>query len=783
MEERQQEAARNRAAITRAKLRAQQRESVTEYGRALVQQHGEPVALALEHVIGQAINGQVVAGPYHAGMWLLFQMGEKGPRAMAAIALQTVIDRISQRISHRAMALAIGSAIEAEIRALPVEDRGQDLLRIARRRHGKALARLEHLRALRIDAQPWSRADRFQVGAFLLAIVIEQTDLVRTTTTISRRGLQLEPTEQLAQIIADNPPRPAPARRLPMLSPPRPWRGMTGGGHLTNAQPLVRSRQGHPLEYLTDDALAPALLAVNTLQEQQLEIDPWMVDHQRVAWDAGIRGLFPVTSRPPDPPPMPAELVGPEAMGRWRQQVDQAHRDRREGSRARAAIEASMRQAEQLAGQPIWFSWCMDMRGRLYTANRATTHQGPDHEKAQVLVANAKPCDDRAADWILKAAAIHWGLKGSWGDRLQFGRDQIDRMLAAAEDPLERVGLWRDAKEPWQFLSMCRALQQWIEDPSQPIRQLVRLDQTTSGPGIIGALLRDGAIARACNMTGSTRHDLYQQVADEVALLLRSDLEAGDLKEQRLAGVWLKRGVSRAMAKLPVMSTVYGAGWLGVSEQLVAVLDQEDGPVNLGVLERDRLVPCRYLARKFGLAVGARMAGAVALQKWLREACRRCVKKGVPMRWTTPMGMPIQLGKEMASTSKVRTLLHGTRRWQTVLDAPTPGELSSRETVRSVTANVIHSFDAALVWQLVCDGADHGATVLPNHDCFGVAPYAAEWLHTTLHQRIGQLYRTDWLAEIKAEIEAAATGLKLPALPMVGTLEPSEIGENPYLFS
>lgn len=783
LEQRAEEAAANRAAIDRARLRQQERESVTEYGCVLLRAHGERVALALEHTIGLAITRQVVAGPYHAGMWLLFHMGEKGPRSIAAVALTVVLDRISRPGSHRSMANAIGKAIETEIRTLPIEDRGQDLLRIGRRRHGKQLASTKNLKALGITAAPWTREERFQVGAFLLELIITETQLLRTFKSVSCRGLQLAPAAAVAEIIAANPPRPRPARKLPMLTQPRPWAGMTGGGHLGNTQKLVRSRQGHPLDYLTAEALAPALRVVNTLQAQQLMIDPWVVEHQRIAWDASIRGLFPVSSRPPELPPMPHELVGREAMARRKQELDACHNDRRINARIRNTIETSIRQAEQLAGQPIWFSYCMDMRGRVYTANRATTHQGPDWEKAQVLVANARPCDDRAADWIFKAAAIHWGIKGSWVDRLQWGRDQLERMLAAAEDPVERAHLWRDAKEPWQFLQCCRAMQLWLQDPSQPIRQLVRLDQTTSGPGIMAALVRDQAIARACNLIGTTRHDLYEEVAAEVTLLLRSDLEAGSYREQRLAREWLERGISRTMAKLPVMSTVYGAQLLGLTEQLVAQLDEAEGMVGLDKLEEKRLIPCRYLARKFGLAVGARLGGAVALQKWLKDACRQCMKVNAPLRWTSPMGLPIQLGKELSGTSKVRTLLHGSRRWQTVLDDPVPGELSGRETTRGITANLIHSFDAALVWEMVNESAAQGVTVLPNHDCFAVAPCDAEWLSTTLGYRISELYRPDWLAEITAEIKGAAKGLRLPKPPMVGTLDEGRIGQNPYLFS
>jgi hypothetical protein len=55
-------------------------------------------------------------------------------------------------------------------------------------------------------------------------------------------------------------------------------------------------------------------------------------------------------------------------------------------------------------------------------------------------------------------------------------------------------------------------------------------------------------------------------------------------------------------------------------------------------------------------------------------------------------------------------------------------------------------------------------------------------LHDRLLWNFAGLYRTDWLAVWKEEIETS-TGLKLPKLPAYGDLEPGLIGSNPYVFS
>jgi DNA-directed RNA polymerase len=100
-----------------------------------------------------------------------------------------------------------------------------------------------------------------------------------------------------------------------------------------------------------------------------------------------------------------------------------------------------------------------------------------------------------------------------------------------------------------------------------------------------------------------------------------------------------------------------------------------------------------------------------------------------------------------------------------------------------VTANTVHSFDAALCQLVIEKSGEQGAQLLTNHDCFATIPSRAGWLHHTLHDELRGLYAPDWLAEMAAQI-ADAAGLKnLPPAPQVGDLCHGEIGQNPHCFS
>ncbi len=770
----------------RAKLQAIGRESVTEYGTALFTDNAERVTIALGLLLEELLANPSKPGPYFSAWPLLLMVTNRGPRALTSIAIGVVLDHISQRPTERKLAGAIGTALQDELKAGRIEKLSPGLLRMIQKRKGsKALSSRQVLDQLRLDISGWTVIERTQVGGLLLQVIAANSDLIRFETSLKhgRRQKLVVATDEALAVIKANPPRPLPARRLPMLVPPRPWTGMNGGGHLDNDQPLVRSRAGLDLSHLTPEAMAPLLKVVNTLQQQELRIDPEMVQLQRCAWDHNIRGLFPLTRDPLPEPPRPQELVGPEEYKRWLKQRAAAQYDRNQGARMRGRIEETLRQCEEVAGQPVWFAYCLDFRGRIYSSNRYATHQGPDWEKGAIGFATGETCSVEGFEWLLKAAATHYGISRTWQERLRWGQEHLQQMCAVAEAPLDRLELWRDAKDPWQFLQLCRAIAQQVADPSTTCSVPIRFDQTCSGIGIAAALTRDRRLARLTNINGSIRKDIYSHIAQELLRLLQLDLSNGTPSEVRNAELWLGFGIDRSLCKGPVMTTIYGAQFLGIVDGLVQALEERQAGLNVSQWEQAYLAPARYLARKISLLLGAELKSCLELQAWLRAISKRVLAKGAPMQWTSPMGVPMQMAHQLDARTNVQTLTKGSRRWQAWNDQADDGELSARITNRSITANVIHHFDGAHCQAIVSICSDQSVPVLTNHDCFATIPSRAGWLHQSLHNQLRTLYATDWLTEMSAEIRSAARVSRFKAPPIVGDLCPGEIGQNPHCFS
>lgn len=766
------------AQSSKARLQSLGRESATGYGRALFVEHGEPLLLALDSLLTRFVLDPLIAGPHYCALPLLLHFADRGATPVAAVALRKVLDGISRRHTHRKLCGAIGRAIEDEVKAGRIAAHDKDVLRLMRKHEGRrAVVDPKTLQALRLGHGQWTTTDKFEVGALLLDLVVAETGLVRIVkqSVRGRTTVMVEPTEAAIEAIkaaaADLEPQP----QAPQLTPPPPWADHKG---------LVSRRDGLSLDYLEGASLGGVLRVVNHLQQQTLLVDPWMAQLQADAWAANLRGLFPVTRDPQEAPPRPGDNADRMAWREWRRAARTAWGEERQNQPARKRIQESIDQCLAVAGAPIWFRYDLDFRGRIYSSNRYVTHQGPDNEKAAISFLQGQPCDEDGAEWILKAAAGHWGLaRASWAERLQWGRDNSDLLVAIAESPLDRVDLWRDAKDPWQLLQQARAWALWLEDPNTPITAPIRFDQTTSGLGIAAALVRDRRLARETNLIGSTRHDIYVAVAEALLQVLRLDLEAGTPARQRWAGQWLELGIDRALVKGPVMSSIYGAKFRSVFDGLADHLLAQVELRSPSDYQQLIVMPARYLAQQLQEVLKPQLEPLYALKNWLERISGAVVRRQQPIRWTSPAGLPVVLAGKQRTNAPARTLLHGSQGWRTDDSERRREELSARATNRGITANLVHSFDAAHAHAVVCRAVDVRAELLPNHDCFAVIPSRAAWLHRTLHQELRTLYLPEWLEEIAAEISGESGVYGLPMPPMVGTLSTGEVGQNPYCFS
>lgn len=785
-----EERARQANASSHRRIKELGKESALPYGQALYSRFLDDLAAALERTFEEFLLDPSKARANADA--IPFFDPFKGVHHIASVALVATIDQLSRKQRLPTFCQNLGKAIEDETRLMRLEAKSPlELRRLMREGMSRRrLASKQVMQDLGCPIPAWNDLSRLHVGRFLLDHVVQSLPLVRVVQHRVGRTTPrfVLPTAEAEAFIRNCPQRVYSVAHSAMVCPPEPWPGLYGGGVLGNEECIVRvpiqdneEKDGSAIDHYREADLAVFVDGINHLQATPLVVDAEMVQLQRTAWENGISGLFPCGRAPLEVPERLRDSPTAEELRTRNRLAAMAHRDREQNRVRRVRIERALQMAEELAGRTVWQAYHADHRGRIYTGNKYCTHQGPDTEKSLLSFEQQAPATDGGIQWILKAAAGHYGLsRDHWHERLRWGEKAKDAMLAAAEDPLGRLELWRGAKDPWQFLQLCRGLKQALDTGYSGVP--IRFDQTTSGCGLLATLVRDAKTARLCNVFGTTPRDLYSVIAERVVQRLTADLELGDEKERALAELWLARGIDRGLVKGPVLATPYGGSYMSLCDGLVDALDQHLGYVPLDEYAYRVAVPSKYLASHLWAELKEQVAPCLEVKKWLKQVCRKVMTAGYPLEWTTPMGWPMRLADREPTRRQVQTLLFGKKVSITMQDQPIDSPLSATQANKGIGANFTHGFDAALCHAIVSRAVGLGMPLLTNHDCFATHMADATVLHTSLLHNYAGMFRTNWLTVFREEVQLA-TGISLPEPPYVGTLQVGLVGSNPYLYS
>ena len=768
------------------RLREMGKESSLDYGQRLFSICVDSVADHIGATFEEFLLNPQKARPHASALPFFDEFS--GVHHIAAVALTAAIDQLSRRQRLPTFLQHLGLAIERECRLIKLGKRSplemRRLMRTGMTR--RQISSRDVMAKLQCPVAEWTDQTRLQVGSFLSEAIFATELLTVVTVKQGHRSPRyVVPTKQAEHFIKNTKPRAYTSGHLAMLVPPRQWEGLHGGGVLDNDQPLVKPvlyDAGEPtaLDHYKAADLSVVVAGVNWLQQQRLRCSSEIVRIQRVSWEGGFDGLWPCSRIPPE---IPRRLEGdpsPEEIKQRNRIAAAAYRDQEVNRPRRVKVERSLQLAEEIAGKDVWQSWYADHRGRLY-ANAAQSTQGPDYEKAQLSFAEQLPVNDEAFEWQLKAAAGHWGMsRCTWEARLSWGRKNIDRMVAAAEDPLGKLELWRSAKDPWQFLQACYGIREAQATGRTGVP--IRFDQTTSGCGILSALTRHAEVGRLCNLYGDTPQDLYSVIAEAATEQLTKDLQLGDKREQALAELWLKRGVDRGLVKGPVLRAPYGGSYMSLCDGLVDELEAFIGYVPIEEYRYRISIPSKYMASILWREMKEVINPVMEVKAWLRKSCKQVLNKGIPMEWTSPSGWPMRAADREPTTRKIYTNLFGKKVGMNIADQPIDSPLSATQANKSLAANTVHSFDSAFAQRIVYACAEQNIPVLANHDCFACHPTHATKLHTMLHWEFGNMHRKPLLTLMQQEIQER-TGVKISAPPVFNTLDPMGLGSNPYLFS
>lgn len=736
------------------------------------------------------------------------------PRVAAMVATGVVLDLLASRGGLQSVAVAVGRGIEQEVRLTGFQREAPELyantlkqIQNSPIKHVKGYHRGVLNNAVRkfgLAVESWDRRRCLHTGMALLNILADSTGLfvfgkVRKEQGPGRPFREMYvylPTDELTKFMADysNMAEGLATRRVPLLIPPKRWTSINGGGfHLPAMQrPLIRSRFKGVRAAFRSGNVKTLLMAVNLLQEVAWRVNRPLLEQLRPIFDSGITIKdFPLWSdRPmPEKPPEGADETTVKA---WKMHAAEVFRSNRRDQGRRARLSRVVSTAHQLVGRPrIWFAYKLDFRGRMYPDCSFMHPQGDDLSKALLEFAVGEPLDERGLFWLRVHLANNFGVdKVSFEDRVAWTKQHEAMILACARDPVEHAA-WAEADKPWQFLAACMAYAQWKADPKAPIHLPVSVDGSCNGIQHFSAMSRDEAAGREVNLIPQPKPaDIYTRVADALTARLKA-LQPETSADADMRDRWLSLGISRSCTKRPVMVLPYGGTKDSARAYVLEYVQKltDDGKPH--PFRGCEVKASTWLAKHLWATMAEVIRGPRVVMDWLQELAKIANKAKVPLRWTTPCGMPVLQAYPDAKRYRVRTKIQD-REVLLQLREDEPRTLSKREQVNGIAPNFVHSLDAAALVETIIamqsmylpdphSSCPFGAV----HDSYATLPNRVDALQRCLRQCFANMYlQHDVLAAFRRSVQSlVGPQVELPPVPERGTLDLRVVQDSQFFFA
>lgn len=572
----------------------------------------------------------------------------------------------------------------------------------------------------------------------------------------------------------------------PLVVPPKPWRVETlhQGGYYTRHIGfykfyLKNDRIRDFLQACRTPEIAPVLDVVNQIQSTPFRINQhvWSVVNQmltrvdvltnkatrkkfeKVNYDAYLETKF----SPKAFNPKEGEKVG----------------DRLRWPLTRKMVEELAQPTSDGTGEPFYFAYNADTRGRLYPMFQWLSPQGEDLSRALLEFAHGKPITEAGAECLaihgsqqVRFEAILQDLKikeerpPTLEERRRWVEMHKDNICKYAADPLIHMG-WSDTKSPYLFLAFCFAWADYLQEGAKAICHLpVHVDGVCNGLQHIAALTGDPKLAAATNLRPGAPQDIYLHVKQlAIAQLTQTaptDPYAAFALEHKL--------IDRDLAKAVVMIIPYGAGESGTAKSVrsrlrkrmfpnkrsfeettplgktfiaylhklypksMAEVEDKDGRrIQPLTAHLTKLTLC--IANAFTKQLDVNFPAIKAFKEELVSSASAVFGNGQPMLWQAPSGLPVMQRSFKVSETivdcRITSAAFGALDISRKKYAPfherikftsqrISDEVHERDQLLGILPNFIHSMDAAHLIKTVQLAISRGVTDFSViHDSYG----------------------------------------------------------------
>jgi DNA-directed RNA polymerase len=738
-------------------------------------------------------------------------------KEVAYIALRRVINGISSRDRMVAMAEAIATLLEDELNYRAFRKEAPRLMDAIIRNLKGTAANADHKKKVLMGAKTklagiekieLPTEIRVKVGIKLIELVAELNLCKFNTITEGKNKtiIYVEPTDSLQVWLAiqnRNCSLLSPVF-LPMVAKPKAWTTPTDGGYLQTPLTIMKTRNKPYLQELEHVEMPKVYQSVNALQETPWAINRGVYSVMKELWETTGGGIAKMPFKDGKPmPDKPNDIdTNPLALKEWKGKAAAVYNDNFKSRSKVIALSQKLWVAEKFLNEDaIYFPHVLDWRGRAYAVPGFVNPQSDDTGKALLQFANGKPLGTQGAAWLAIHLANCYGYdKVDFDSRIEWAEENTEAIMDSALRPIEGERFWLNADKPFQFLAACF---EWLgyrmQGESYISHIAVALDGSCNGLQNFSAMLRDERGGRATNLVPSSKpSDIYQEVANVVQGFIDSDADSGHPEAivwktalYREGDVWVNKPIGRKLTKRNTMTRPYSVTAFGMRDQLIQELDAmlEEGSIKFIGEDVDIAKVAYYLADNNLHAISSVVVAAEEAMKWLQDVAKVVSANGLPVIWTTPVGLPVRQFYTNQEAEILQVFVAGER---TSVQFNRHGKtLNSRKQSAGISPNFVHSCDAAHMMGTISLCVGQGVTDFSMiHDSYGVHACDTPLLAEALRVAFVEQYSSDVLATFRDEIvnQLVSSGAdklveKMPPLPKYGTLDLNVILDSEYFFA
>ncbi|KAL2905252.1 DNA-directed RNA polymerase 1B mitochondrial [Bienertia sinuspersici] len=649
------------------------------------------------------------------------------------------------------------------------------------------------------DLKPWGQDNQVKVGCKLIQLLMETAYIQppanqladgppdirpafihtqKTVTKESQKGLRRRygviECDPLVRKGLEKTARHMVIPYMPMLVPPLNWTGYDKGAYLFLPSYIMRThgakQQRDALKRIGKENLNTVFKALDTLGNTKWKVNKKVLSVIDRIWASGGR-LADLVDRDDISSPEEPDTEDADEIKKWKWKVKSVKKENAERHSQRCDTELKLAVARKMKDEEgFYYPHNLDFRGRAYPMHPHLNHLGSDLCRGILEFAEGRPLRKSGLRWLkihlanLYAAGVD---KLSYEGRIAFTENHLDDIFDSADRPLEGKRWWLTAEDPFQCLAACINLTEALRSSSPedylshiPVHQ----DGSCNGLQHYAALGRDKLGAEAVNLVaGDKPADVYSGIAARVLEIMREDAQKDpSIEPNALRAKLLLNQVDRKLVKQTVMTSVYGVTYIGARDQIKRRLKERDAIVD----DNELFAASCYAAKTTMTALEEMFEAARGIMGWLGDCAKIIASENQPVRWTTPLGLPVvqpyrNLGRRLIKTSlQVLTLRSET------------DKVMVKRQRTAFPPNFVHSLDGSHMMMTANACKQAGLYFAGVHDSY--------WTHACDVEEMNRILREKFLLD---SFQKDFPNLEFPPLPERGDFDLREVLGSPYFFN